>query len=92
MFHAAASREDSTPAGIELLVVFENHYGSNHRVKRRPTVAQHRHACHQALAQPVAGRSHPLRVEFLRHEVTSAAMHRQDRRDSRPHGGIWQRR
>ncbi len=86
MFHAAASREDSTPAGIELLVVFENHYGSNHRVKRRPTVTQHRHACHQALAQPLAGRNHPLRVEFLRHDVTSAAMHRQDRRDSWPHG------
>jgi hypothetical protein len=87
MFHTATSRQDSTPAGIELLIVLKNHDGSNHRIQRRPTVAQHRHACHQALAQPVAGRSNSLRVEFLRHDVTSTAMHRQDRRDGRPHRG-----
>jgi hypothetical protein len=34
MLHATGSREDRTPASIELFVVFEDQHGSDHRIER----------------------------------------------------------
>ena len=87
MLHATSRREDGTPASIELFVVFEDHHGSNHRVKRRTTVAQHCLARRQALTEPALSRSCPPRAEFLRHDATGTAVHSQDGGGGSPDSG-----
>ena len=87
MLHTTSRRKDGTPASIELFVVFEDHHGSNHRVTRRTTVAQHCLARCQALTEPTLSRSNPPRTEFLRHDATGTAVHSQDGGSGSPDSG-----